>query len=141
MLYATLAELKAVIPMSDLQLLTDFEGEEQPSDVRLSRALADASAEIDGYVGGLVRGLPDPPHILTVYARDLAMHRLYLNLGHDMTSRDKVRASIIAYLRQVQAGEASLGDDGTGVRVESTPGVAMTDGPDRVMTRDQLRGY
>lgn len=141
MIYATLAQLKAVIPMSDLQLLTDFEGQDEPSDTRLEEALADASAEIDSYVGGLVSGLVELPRILSVHCRDLAMHRLYVNLGHDMTSRDKVRSSILLYLRQVQKGEASLGDDGTGQRVESTPGVAMTDGPERQMTRDSLRGF
>lgn len=141
MIYATLAQLKAVIPLSDLQLLTDFEGQDEPSDFRLEEALADASAEIDSYVGGLVAGLTDLPRILQVHCRDLAMHRLYVNLGHDMTSRDKVRSSILTYLQRVQKGEASLGDDGTGQRVESTPGVAMTEGPERQMTRDKLKGF
>ena len=139
MTYATLTQLKAVIPARDLELLTDFEGEGLPSDARLEQALDDASAEISGYVGKLLAGA-EAPHILTVICRDLAMHRLYLNLGHDMAAYDALRRDAIAWLKAVQRGETSLGDD-EGAPVSSTPGVAMTDGAERQMTRDGLRGF
>lgn len=138
--YATVAQLKAVIPASDLQLLTDFEGEDEPSDVRLAQALDDATAEIAGYIGKLIAGLAEVPHILTVICRDLAMHRLYLNLGHDMKAQDKIRGQHLDYLKSVKAGDIALGDD-TDAPVDSTPGVAMTDGPERQLTRDSLRGF
>lgn len=140
-MYASVDQLKAVIPASDLQLLTDFEGEDMPSDTRLLQALSDATAEIDSYVGKFVRGLPDIPHILTVHCRDLAMHRLYLNLGHESDARNRIRDQAIAYLKSVRDGKAALGDDDGAQTVESTPGVAMTDGPERQLTRDSLRGF
>lgn len=142
MTYASVDQLKAVIPVRDLELLTDFERGGEPSDVRLQRALTDATAEINGYIAKVVkRPLADPPHLLTVICRDLAMHRLYLNLGHDMTSLDKVRKNWIEKLKSIQRGESAIGDDGDGPDHITSPGVAMTDGPERHLTRDSLRGY
>lgn len=139
--YATVADLKDAIPPSDLELLTDFERTGVASDARLEKALRDATAEIDSYVGKFVRGLSEVPHILTVLCRDLAMQRLYLNLGHDMETYNRLRSDALSYLRSVRDGKVALGDDDGSQTVESTPGVAMTDGVDRQMTRDRLRGY
>lgn len=141
MAYATVAQLKAVIPSRDLELLTDFEGAAVLSDARLEQALADASAEIDGYIAKAV-ALPmaDPPHLLTVIARDLAMHRLYVNLGHDMEAYKRLRSDAIATLKSIAKGETAIGDD-TGAAEMTSPGVVMIDGPERQLTRDSLRGF
>lgn len=141
MTYATVNQLKAVIPARDLELLTDFDSEGEASDARLEQALADATAEIDSYVGKLLVGVAEAPHILTVHCRDLAMYRLYLNLGHDMEAYKSLRDNAVAFLKSVRDGKTALGDDGDSPAVESTPGVAMTDGPERQMTRDSLRGF
>lgn len=142
MTYASVSQLKAVIPARDLELLTDFEREGDSAAWRLVQALEDATAEINSYIAKVVkRPLADPPHILTVICRDLAVHRLYLNLGHEMTSLNKVRQTWIEKLKSVQSGESALGDDGDGPDVVTSPGVAMTDGPERHLTRDSLRGY
>lgn len=139
--YATAPQLKAVIPTNDLQLLTDFEGMDAPSDQRLEQALADASAEIDSYIAKVVAlPLSNPPHILQVICRDLAMHRLYVNLGHDMAAYQRLRSDAIATLRAIARGETAIGDD-TGAAELTSPGVAMTEGPERQMTRDRLRGF
>lgn len=139
--YASVAQLKAVIPLRDLELLTDFEGAAEPSDARLDQALADASAEIDSYIAKVVAlPLSSPPHILTVLARDLAMHRLYVNLGHDMETYKRLRADAIGTLKSIAKGETAIGDD-DGPAELTSPGVAMTDGPERQMTRDRLRGF
>lgn len=139
--YASVAQLKAVIPASDLQLLTDFEGADAPSDARLSQALDDASAEIDSYIAKVVAlPLASPPHILTVICRDLAMHRLYVNLGHDMTAYQRLRSDALATLKSIARGETAIGDD-DGPAELTSPGVAMTDGVERQMTRDRLRGF
>lgn len=140
--YASVAQLKAVIPPRDLELLTDFEGAAEPSDARLEQALADASAEIDTYIAKVVAGTPmaNPPHILTVICRDLAMHRLYVNLGHDMETFKRLRSDAISTLKSIAKGETAIGDD-TGPAELTSPGAAMTSGADRQMTRDRLRGY
>lgn len=140
MAFATIAQLKAVIPVRDLELLTDFEGIDLPSDTRLEQALDDASAEISGYVGKLIAGLADVPHVLTVICRDLAMHRLYINLGHETNPYEGLRKTHLVWLASVKKGDVSLGDD-DGTVIESSPGVAMTDGPEREFTRASLKGY
>ena len=142
-MYATIDQLKAVIPARDLELLTDFERTGDPSDDRLVQALEDATAEINSYIGKVVdiRRLVEPPHLLTVICRDLAMHRLYLNLGHDMAVYDRLRKSAIATLRDIADGKTAIGDDGDGTDQLTSPGVAMTDGPERLFTRDSLKGF
>lgn len=142
MTYASVDHLKAVIPARDLELLTDFERRGDPSDARLAEALADATAEINGYIAKVVkRPLVAPPRILSVICRDLAMHRLYLNLGHDMAVYDRLRKSAIETLKDIAAGRTAIGDDGDGPDQLTSPGVAMTDGPERLLTRDSLTGF
>lgn len=141
-MYATLDQLKAVIPARDLELLTDFERDGDASDERLVEALEDATAEINSYIGKVVTlPLVEPPRLLTVLCRDLAMHRLYLNLGHDMKTYDRLRQSAIAKLKEIRDGETAIGDDGDGPSTITSPGVAMTDGPERELTRERLKGF
>lgn len=142
MTYATVTQLKAVIPSGDLALLTDFEGADTPSDDRLTQALDDATAEINSYIAKAVTlPLADPPHILTVICRDLAMHRLYVNLGHDAEVYGTLRKDAISTLKSIAKGDTSIGDDGDGDTELTSPGVAMTDGPARQFTRDSLKGF
>ena len=142
-MYATIDQLKEVIPARDLELLTDFERTGDPSDDRLVRALKDATSEINSYIGKVVdtRRLVEPPHLLTVICRDLAMHRLYLNLGHDMAVYNRLRDAVSATLRDIRDGNSAIGDDGDGASQLTSPGVAMTDGPERLFTRDSLKGF
>lgn len=69
------------------------------------------------------------------------MHRLYLNLGHDMKTYDRLRQSAIAKLKEIRDGETAIGDDGDGPSTITSPGVAMTDGPERELTRERLKGF
>lgn len=142
MTYASADQLKSVIPDNDLALLTSFAGGTGTSDVRIEQALADATAEINTYIAKVVT-LPfaDAPHILTVLCRDLAMHRLYTNLGHNTDLYDRLRKDAVATLRAIARGEISIGDDGDGDSTQTSPGVAMTDGPERQFTRDRLKGF
>ena len=142
MSYASRADLKAVIPARDLALLAGFDqGDAAASDARLAQALTDASAEIDGYLRRQVSlPLADSPHTLNVYCRDLAMWRLYRNLGHDTDRLKALRDGALSWLRDVAAGKIGLGDDDT-PPLDTSGWVAMTDGPDRLLTRDSMRGW
>lgn len=142
MTYASVADLKSTIPPRDLELLSDFEGEaDAPVDARLMQALSDASAEIDGYIAKQVNlPLADPPHVLNVICRDLAMWRLYRNLGHASERVSDLHDTATAWLRDLADGKVALGDDDTPAQPTSG-GVAMTDGPDRLFTRDSLKGF
>lgn len=143
MAYASIDQLKAVIPAADLALLTDFDGTaDSPSDARLSQALDDAAAEINGWIAKRVTlPIADAPHVLTVINRDLAMHRLYVNLGHDMETYKRLRSDALSTLKAIAEGQISIGDDGDGASEQVSPGVAMTDGPERDMTRFTLKGF
>jgi ribosome recycling factor len=81
--YATVDHLKAVIPPGDLALLTDWDGVvDEADDARLLSALEDATAVVNGWIAKRVRlPLADPPQMLKVVTRDLALHRLYANAG------------------------------------------------------------
>ncbi|WP_150297794.1 gp436 family protein [Salipiger aestuarii] len=142
MTYASADQLKSVIPDNDLALLTSFAGGAATSDARIEQALADATAEINTYIAKVVTlPLADAPHILTVLCRDLAMHRLYTNLGHNPETYDRLRKDAVATLKAIAKGETSIGDDGDGDSTLTSPGVAMTDGPERQFTRDRLKGF
>jgi len=142
MSYATIAQLKGAITQRDLQLLTDFEGAGVASDARITEALEDASAEIDSYIAKVVAlPLATPPRILSVMARDLAMHRLYVNLGHDMATFGKLRTDAINTLKSIARGETAIGGGSETPTEVTSPGVAMTDGPERRLTRKSLKGF
>lgn len=143
MSYAALSDLKAVIPPRDLVQLTDFDGAaDTADDAKLQQALDDASAEIDSRIAKAVDlPLASPPHILAVLCRDLAVHRLYSNIGMVTEAQTKLRDSAVAFLEKVGQGLLSLGGTGETPPQTASPGVAMTDGPDRLLTRDRLKGF
>lgn len=143
MSYASIAEFKAGIPHRDLVALTAMDdGTDTINDDRVQDALDDASAEIDSYIAKSVDlPLTDVPRILKTICRDLALHRLYVNIGHSMEARKSLREDAIAFLKSVSRGDAALGD-GAGLPPEIvTPGVAMTDGSERELTRNSLKGF
>lgn len=145
MAYASVADFKSGIPQRDLIALTDLgiEAEGEVQDARIQEALDDASAEIDSYIAKAVGKVPlsPVPRILKVICRDLALHRLYVNIGHSMEARESLRKDAIGYLKSVAAGDAALGDGGEVPPQITTPGVAMTEGLERQLTRDQLWGF
>ncbi|MBY6091071.1 gp436 family protein [Maritimibacter alkaliphilus] len=141
--YASLSELKAGIPPRDLVQLTDFDSDaDQVDDARLQAALDDASAEIDSRIAKAVTlPMAEPPRMLAVLCRDLAVHRLYSNVGMATEAQTKLRAEAVAFLEKVGRGELSLGGTGDAPPQTTSPGVAMTDGPERLLTRDRLKGF
>lgn len=143
MTYATVDHLKAAIPARDLVLLTDRTGAaDSVDDTALASALDDASAEINGYIAKRVTlPLAAPPQMLRVVCRDLAVYRLYANAGRTTETQEGLRRGALAYLKQVAEGTLSLGDETGGAEELVSPGVVIDEGPDRVMTRDTLKGF
>lgn len=144
MTYATIDDLKAVIPARDLQLLTDFDGTvDAPDDAKLQEALDDATAEIDGWIAKRVTlPLADPPRMLMVVCRDIALHRLYANTGAPVPEQfGKLREGALVYLKNVSEGRLSIGDDTSGNEVKVSPGLVLDEGDDPVFTRDSLSGF
>ncbi|HZC45431.1 MAG TPA: DUF1320 domain-containing protein [Candidatus Acidoferrum sp.] len=108
------------------------------------QALADASAEIDGYIEGrFTLPLTDPPAVLNRLTTDIAMYRLQsLRPLHDLEDARKRYEDAIAMLTKVAAGELTLGLSADGQEPPVTVGtVEVVQGPDRIFGRDKLRGY
>lgn len=140
MQYASAQDLKDRYPAKDLRELTDENGA-VINDARLDRALADASAVIDGYLMGRYEiPLPNVPQALVVYACDIAMYKLQaLRPANGIEDAKNRHDAAIRYLERVSRGDVQLG-------VSSSDQPAMqTDGPivvtaDRTFSRDSMRG-
>ncbi|PTW61426.1 phage gp36-like protein [Breoghania corrubedonensis] len=108
----------------------------------VARALSDADALIDSYLRKRYALPLDPaPPVLVKIASDLARYNLY----DDGADKDgpvvRAQGSALAWLRDVSKGLIEL-DDGTGdAPAASGGGQVRASYPDRVFTRDSLRGY
>ena len=113
------------------------------NDTPITQALADASAEIDGYIEGrFTLPLTDPPAVLNRLATDIAMYRLQaLRPLHDLEDARKRYDDAVAMLTKVAAGELTLGLSDDGDEPPLADNVETVRGPNRVFTRRKLRGY
>ncbi|APE43653.1 hypothetical protein BOO69_09670 [Sulfitobacter alexandrii] len=143
MTYATVDDLKQTIPNRDLALLTDFDGAgDTVDDSRLEAALRDGTAEVNGMISKVVAlPLDNPPDMLRVACRDIAIHRLYANAGRVTETQQKLRDAAMSYLRMIRDGKVSIGDSEGGAEVEASEGAMTIEGPERVFTRDSLRRF
>ena len=105
----------------------------------IDRAIADADAEIDGYVGSrytLPLPLPTPP-VLVPIACDIARYRLYDDAVPEVVRQRYEDA--IARLRDIAAGRLSLGVDPA--PAASSQGTVVVRAPERIFSADALRDY
>ncbi len=109
----------------------------------LQQALTDASAEIDGYLGGrFTLPLTDPPQVLNRLACDIAMYRLQtLRPLHDLADARKRYEDATAMLTKVAAGELTLGIATDGNETQLALKAEQLQGPVRVFSRDTLKGF
>jgi phage gp36-like protein len=143
--YAVAQDMINRYPNRDLVQLTN----ENPTvttvnDTPLTQALADASAEIDGYIEGrFTLPLTDPPAVLNRLATDIAMYRLQsLRPLHDLEDARKRYEDAIAVLIKVADGELTLGLSADGLEPPvAADSVETVKGPDRVFNRGNLKGY
>jgi phage gp36-like protein len=108
-------------------------------DAVLNSALADADAEIDGYlVGAYQLPLQSVPKNLTTIACDIARYKLY-----DDRATEHVRLryeDAIKYLVRVGKGELSLGLDSANQPAPASS-APMVSGPARTFDADTLNDY
>lgn len=122
--YALKADMLEEFSESEIRQLTDRD--DPPlgaiNDAVLDRALAGASAEIDGYLARYAGAALDLP-ILTRYCCDMARYRLYRDAAPEevrLRYRDAVR-----FLEMVAAGKISLGasaESASESTIQFTPG-------------------
>jgi len=109
----------------------------------LTRALEDASDEIDGYLEGRYRlPLQSPPRSLRILACNIAMYRLLSLRQIDVMEDQRQRyEDAIKYLRAVANGDINLGLNQVGQTVDPAGGPTLVAGPERTFSRDRLKGF
>ncbi|MCK9468202.1 MAG: DUF1320 family protein [Porticoccaceae bacterium] len=119
----------------ELIQLTDRVAAGVIDDAVLNQAIADAAAEIDGYLGGRYRlPLSSTPPILTVYACDIARFRLHDDIEVPQVERRYQDA--IKFLRLAAEGKVQIGPATDGSKPTAASGAQMESGG-RVWGRGQ----
>lgn len=143
MSYATRQSMIDQYGEDELIALTDRTGADVIDETRLQSALDDAAAEINGWIAKRVTLPLDPvPRSLGRHARAIAYFLLFDQRGtrNIPEARDRYDDAI-AWLKSVARGEVSLGDETPEDGTDSSPGAISTDAPERLFTRDTMRGW
>lgn len=144
MSYAAAQDIINRYPNRDLvQLTNEDPAATTVNTAALDQALADASAEIDGYLGGrFALPLTDPPMVLSRLACDIAMYRIQaLRPLHDLAEARRRYEDALVMLARVADGELTLGIAADGNETQAAAGAEQLEGPPRVFSRDSLKGF
>lgn len=139
-LYATTQDMINRFGEEELQLLTDRDGSLGAiADLVLDQAIADASAEIDGYLGGrYTLPLPSVPAVLTRICCDIARYLLHDERAPEQLQK-RYEASV-KFLRSLGNGELSLGQPDAGSSGPSN-NLAQIESAGSVFGRKQSKGF
>jgi phage gp36-like protein len=144
MSYANPSDMAARFPNRDLVQITN----EDPTvttvnNAALTTALADASAEIDAFLGArFTLPLADPPAMLNRIAIDIAMYRLQtLRPLADVAEARRRFEDAIVRLMKIAAGQLTLGPAPDGADAPISAGAQTIVGARRVFSRRRLRGF
>ncbi|QFS97564.1 hypothetical protein FIV06_09035 [Labrenzia sp. THAF191b] len=152
--YASQSDLELRYP-DELILLAADENDGSVDADRVAGALASASTEIRGilkarYGSNDLNNLDaDSLELLKVYAIDIGLYRIALSFSR---SNDQIKDRYEAAIKRLEAiasGKGGLsfepsGSDGgssNGSDALSSPNEVLIDAPERVFTRDRLRGF
>ncbi len=152
MVYAQPSDMSARYPNRDLVQLTNEDPTQTTvNQAALTQALADASAEIDGYLESrFALPLTDPPAVLARLACDIAMYRLQtLRPLHDLAEARKRYEDAVALLMRVADGTLTLGLAPDNQEPGEAAGSVVTDAggdrsgalPQRMFNRGSLKGF
>lgn len=133
--YATQADLEARYGAEEILQLADRNRDGVIDAGVIDRALADAEAEINGYLGSRYQlPLADVPQIVNVYACDIARYRLYADLATDEVRRRYEDA--VKFLRLAAEGKVKIGPTPAGAEPTQAGGAEVQSGG-LVFGRDQ----
>lgn len=143
MAYSALADTQNQIEEAKLIQLTDDEGLGSVNEARVTRAIADADAEIDGYVGSrYVVPLSPVPDSIRRLSVELAIYNLYARRDKVPEHRVERYKGAVKLLEQIALGKISLGpSDPDGNPPESDAPEFSSDNPVRTFTRDSMSGF
>lgn len=139
MAYITVDDLMGRISESDLIVLTDDTDSGEIGSDNLNGAIADASAEIDGYCGGRYTTPFEPvPDSVRTRCVDMTIYHLHARRGGAPEDRKNRYDSAVTWLKMVSEGKVDLGIPGSASPDPS--GVQFRDAG-RKFTRDGLKDY
>lgn len=142
MAYSTLDDLKNKIDEAALIQLTDTADSGTVDAAKTARAIRDADALIDSYVGKVYKVPMNPvPHIITGVSAALAVSNLHLFRSVDSPVWNGAREKALSFLREVAEGKAAL--EGAVAEPQAAGGASATayfTAQDRRFSRDLLRG-
>lgn len=108
--YASRDALIERFGMDAVLVVADRDQDGAIDDAVADKALADASAEIDTYVGVLHRlPLATVPEVLSRLCCDVALYRLSADAGGYTEEKRKRYEDAVALLRRIASGEVTLG--------------------------------
>lgn len=123
-----------------IQLTDDADAGTVDADT-VTRAIADADAEIDSYCG-VRHSVPfaTVPDIILKYSVDIAIYNLYARRKGAPDYRKERYDNAIRFLKDVAAGRASLGEDDPDAPPMDThtPDISSNT---RIFTRDKMSGF
>lgn len=131
--YCTMQDLIDRFGEDELIQLTDRANLGVIDDSVLNQAIADADAEINGYLANYSLPLATVPIVLVRSACDIARYFLYDDAATEQVT--KRHDDVLKFLGQVAKGTISLGVDATGNKPTPSDGTLMESGG-RVFGRD-----
>ncbi|HFC8542643.1 gp436 family protein [Neisseria weaveri] len=139
MAYAVTADMVARFGELEVIQLTDRNQDGLIDEDVAAVALADATAEIDAYLGRFQRPFTDVPPILKRLCCDIARYRLTAANGVLITEeiRNRYKIDVLDLLRAMAKGEVQLGVDESGEEVAAgEDGIVFVNGKNKVFGRD-----
>ena len=140
MAYATLADLKKLIPETAIIQLTDDENAGTVNQARVDEAIFQADAEIDSYCGARYTvPFVTVPGIVRKMSVDIAIYNLYSRKVEEIPeTRAERYKNAIRQLEAIATGKITIGEPEA--EVPETGGVGITSA-DRIFTRETLGNF
>lgn len=141
--YCTVDDIKGQMDERDLVQLTDDEDTGAVVMSHVDKAIADADAEMNGYLGARYSLPLDPvPPVINKYAVDIAIFNLESRRGGASDNRTARYDKAIKYMELVAKGTISLGvgDPDETPRDSEAPKLASTN-PPRLFSRESMKDF
>lgn len=152
MSYSTRDEVREMLKDDALNTIIGdtFEEDEAEREAKIrpiiDAAIADADAEIDGYLAKRYRVPLSPvPRVLNKFSKDIAIYNLYSRIGIDESESEKNYLNrynaAVKFLTLVAEGKVDIntGEDGDDPASAAATGFAQRSNP-RLFSRAQMRG-
>lgn len=138
-MYANVADMVARFGDLEVIQISDRNADGMIDDDVVLVALADATAEIDAYLGRFRQPFTETPPILKRLCCDIARYRLTATSGVQITDeiRNRYKIDVLDLLKALARGDVQLGVDSLGEQVATSDnGVVFVNRKNRIFARD-----